>query len=148
MKETSPNPSGEPKPWMVGIVRLLRLVNLGVMEWTRLRIAKLRLSGFALRRSEVGKKLALWIGKLRFLAARFTHHQGEQIHAIGRSASAVWNLASFALSPLVWAAFAIAATVGVPILYERLATSRGWTPLPMPAQLRLRLSPAPSRHRG
>ncbi len=134
MKETRPNPSDEPKKWVGGLVRIIRrVVNLGVMDWTGQRIAKLRLSGFMLRRSDLGKRFALGVGKLRFFTARFRHSQGEQVYSIRRGTSAIWNLASLACSPLVWAAFVIAVFVGVPMQYDMLATSQGWTPLPMPA---------------
>lgn len=134
MNRNSPNPSAEPKAWVVGIVRIVRwLANLGVIKSTRQRIARWRLASFLLGRSDLGKRFAVAVGKLNFFTARFTHGQGEQVHSIRRSASALWNVTSLALSPLVWAAFAIAVLVGLPILYERLATSRGWIPLPMPA---------------
>ena len=103
------------------------------MAWVRLSFYNRRLSTFLLRRSDMGKRLVRGAGKLNLLAGRFTYSQREQIHSIRRGTSVIWYVARCARFPLVCAAFVIAILVGGPALYERLAISRIWPPLPLPA---------------
>lgn len=102
------------------------------MAWARRCIDNRGLSSFLWRRSGPGRSFARGVANLRFLVARFTFGQREQIYTIRRSTRATRRVLQLAVSPLVWAVCAIAVLVGVPTLYDSLAPSRSWPPLPMP----------------
>ncbi len=117
----------------VYIVRLLvRLRNSRLAMWAHRSIANWRLSSFLLHRSTAGKWFARGFEKLRFQIARFAFGKREQIYTIRRNTSAIRHVVQLAWRPFVGAAFVIDLMVGVPTLYDFLAPSRSWPPLPLP----------------
>jgi cytochrome c oxidase subunit IV len=133
MKHSNPTPGNHPRPWLASGVRLIHQVaNLALVQGTRRRMANWRLSAFLLRRSGLGQRLALGVRRLNFLTRRAAHVQSERLHSIRLDGSATWQLVRFATTPLVLAGLAVAVFVGLPALYERLATNRGWMTLPLP----------------
>jgi hypothetical protein len=127
------NPIGSCRPWQTRLVRLARGVSgMGWLRWLRTNFAGWRLIPFMLTRTEVGRGLEQRSQMLKFYGHRFAHGQSEQVKSARLGTQITWQLAKFAVDPLVYAAFAVALFVGFPVAYQQLASGRHWPALPLP----------------
>jgi hypothetical protein len=134
MIEPQNKPMGSLAPWQQHFVRFLhRLSRLGLVRQLRSAFTNRRLIHFMLERTEVGRKVRAQASSLKFYGHRFLHAQSEQFKSARLGMEAAWQLARFAGAPLLYTVFAVTFFVGLPMVYQTLATGRDWPVLPMPS---------------
>ncbi len=85
-----------------------------------------RLQPFLLKRTNLGRWLAIRKLSLRFFGHRFAYAQAERLSTIRKSAILVGSLVRAAAPPIILALFALALLFELPLLYSDLASRFGW----------------------